>query len=146
MATYDINKITLPNGDVCNFYSVDEWTNNDFTISNMASSTNIYGTTIYLAGVCDITVLNLSGPISGSWSWGSEKTIFTINSSLSSSNPKKYNAFYGGSAQAAASYGMSGSATFYKHGNGTTIGCAISANPSAGQYIQGQIVLVHLYS
>lgn len=146
MATYDINKITLPNGDVCNFYSVDEWTNNDFTISNMASGTNIYGTTIYLAGVCDITVLNLSGPISGSWSWGSEKTIFTINSSLSSSNPKKYNAFCGGSAQAAASYGTSGSATFYKHGNGTTIGCSISATPSAGQYVQGQIVLVRVYS
>jgi hypothetical protein len=127
--------------------TVDEWTNNDFSISNMAiSNTNIYGTTIYITGVCDITVLNLSGPINGSWSWGSEKTIFTINSSLSSSNPKKYNAFYGGSAQAAASYGTNGSATFYKHGNGTTIGCTISANPASGQYVQGQIVLVHLYS
>ena len=137
--TYDI--LTTKN------VTVDEWTKNDFSISNMTtSSTNIYGTTIYITGVCDITVLNLSGPISGSWSWGTEKTIFTIKSSLSSSNPKKYNAFYGGSAQAAASYGTNGSATFYKHGNGTTIGCSISANPASGQYVQGQIVLVHLYS
>ena len=145
MATYDISKITLPNGDVCNFYSTDEWTKDDFNISNMTiSSTNIYGTTIYFTGVCDITILNFSGPISGSWTWGSENTIFTINSSLSSSNPKKYNAFCEGSGQAAGSYGTNGSCTFYKHS--TTIGCSISANPASGQYVQGQIVLVRVYS